>query len=362
MAVVESPFAGESCFGSIHPDQSYLGRPIDPEIVKRVRGSLDCFTGPRTMEAREKIIMDKSEAKIRQNRAQSAEYYAWAQKVKEETVPSFKLPEDPRKGMPSQEEYIKTRVKKGLRELRDKTSDYKAWVEELKTAQAYKLHEKLEAKMSADEAFNNANASREHDREKRDAEIVEKVRAQQAEYWSWLKGMKDEVAKRPNSAPIATISGAQSATSLADKKRQESTKALRAMRAEYQEWLQGVAVAKFELPYHEVVTAEEHIRRHESAKAKVAQAKKEQSGYFEKVRQMERKHHGRIMKVVKKRLDADAEFNANHEDAARSLAGKMEEEKQRQSAIMRKSRNELEEMYARVRARPMFLEKAYKKA
>merc|ERR1719159_273203 len=102
-------------------------------------------------------------------REASAEYWAWAEKVKQESVPSFKLPEDQYKGMPSQETYIKLRVKKGLRELREKTSDYKAWVEEVRSQQAYKMHEKLEAKKSADEAYAREHAAAEHDREKRDA-------------------------------------------------------------------------------------------------------------------------------------------------------------------------------------------------
>ena len=63
----------------------------------------------------------------------------------------------------------------------------------LRSLQAYKLHEKVEAKMAADADFDKAAFAAEHDREKRDAEIQNRVRQQQAQYWSWLRGMKERV-------------------------------------------------------------------------------------------------------------------------------------------------------------------------
>jgi len=346
--------------GRLHHDQSHLGRPIDPEVVMRVRASLNKYQGPRTLEDRMEIIMAKAAEKQRKMRATSAEYAAYLQKVKEEAVPVFKFDEDPRKGMPTQEEYIMARVKKGLREIREKTSDYKAWTEELHVKQAYKLQEKLEAKMKGDEQFAKSGAAQEEDRKKRDAAIQESVRLTQAEYWKWLGEMKKEVATRPSSAPAAVPSGVASASSLADKKRQESIREFRKNSAEYMEWLQTVNHAKFELPYHPVVDAEEHQRRLDSKMHKVKEFNKESAAYFERVRQMEEKHHRRITRVVKKRLDADKAFNRSHEEGASQLAVKMEEQKQQQLEVAMKMRQEKKDMYKRVREKPMFLELAYK--
>lgn len=215
-------------------------------------------------------------------------------------------------------------------------------------------------KMKGDEEFATAGAARDAERQKRDAEIQESVRLTQAEYWRWLREMKQEVASRPNSAPAAVESGAASASALADKKRQESMQEFSKNSAEYMEWLNTVNHAKFELPYHPVVDAAEHQRRLDTKKHKVKEFNKESSAYFERVREMERKHHARIMRKVETRLEADREFNSHHEEAASLLAVKMEEQKQKQLEVAMKSRKEKKDMYKRVRDKPMFLELAYK--
>merc|ERR1711988_489272 len=88
-------------------DQSYLGKTIDPDVVSRVRESLDQYQGPRSAAEQEAIIAAKAAEAKKMDRAVTTEYWAWTHRMKEGAVPTFKLPEDPRKGMPTQEERIK---------------------------------------------------------------------------------------------------------------------------------------------------------------------------------------------------------------------------------------------------------------
>lgn len=346
--------------GHLPPDQSYLGRPVDPEIVKRVRGSLNKYKGPRTAEDKHNIIMGLAEERARKQLAASQEYFAWTEKVKAETIPSFKLPEDSRKGMPTSEQYVKKKVRQGLRDMREKTIDYKAWIEDLRVSQARKLHEKVAEKMKADENFNSDAVARDANRAARDAEIQAQVAEQNSQYWRWLKEMKDSVAQRPNSAPAATVSGAEGADSF-KKKHQESAKALKVASAEYHEWLKTVSVAKFELPHHPVVSKEEQESRDLKLKVAKEDQKRTTSEYFEGVRQMEVKHHERIMRRLKEKTEKDAQFNAHQKSAAGALAAKLEAEQERQRQVEVKSRAELRTMYDRVRSKPLFLEMAYSK-
>lgn len=345
--------------GNLHPDQSFLGKPIDPEIVARVRGSLAKYKGPKSLAEHQVIINAKAEQKQRAMRATTEEYSVWVEKVKSETVPSFKLPEDSRKGQPTNEQYIKKKVRKGLRDMRDKTVDYKAWIEDLRANQAFKMHEKLQEKFLADEAFNNAAVDRERNRIQRDAEIQEKVVQQSSKYWRWLHGMKKEVALRPNSAPPAKASGVESPASLSQKKRKESELALRKMTAEYSEWLKGVSQAKFELPYHPVVDREEYERRIVAKGKKIEEFNKKSAEYYDGVKKMEQKHHDRIMRRFREKVEADEQFNAQTANAAEMLQVKLEAERERQREIALKSRQEVREMKDRVKNRPLWIENAY---
>jgi len=345
----------------LHPDQSFLGKPIDPEIVARVRGSLRKYKGPKSIEERDKIIADKAAAKQRANKEQTEIYLSYLEKVKAESVPSFKLPEDSMKGRPSSDDYIKANVRKGLRELRDKTSDYKAWVENVKIKKEMELHEKVRAKLQADESFKNDALAREQERARRDEEIQKQVHEQQQKYWRWLKGMKVEVSKRPGSAPPPQPTGAESTEALTKKKRAESTQALRKQTAEYREWLASVSQARFELPHHPVVDREEQERRIAEAKRRREEDRKSSKAYFEKVRQMEKKHDERIQRALDVKKQADDRYNADRGAAADMLASKLLAEQERQRAIAEKSREELREMYHRVKAKPLHIEHLYSK-
>lgn len=349
----------ESDVGKLHKDQSYLGRPIDPETVSRVRHALNQYTGPRTLADHLAIQMKKADEKRRENAKAAAEYAAKIQKVKDEAVPVFKFEDDPRKGMPTQDEYIKTRVKAGLRDIREKTNSYNSWVEDLKTKQAYKLEQKLAEKAEADAAFNAGGKEREAALKARNAEIAAQVAATQQEYWNWLKGMKDEVAARPNSAPPPRADVQQAFEAAATKRKAEMTKQMQTQRQEYNTWLESVKNPKFALPY--VPPDYEGLRKkQEVAHEKKKEFHKASNAYFDNIKAMEKKHHARIMRVVEKRLEADRKFNEDHAAAAVSLAAKMEEEKQRQAEVAAKSRQETRDMYKRVKDKPMFLELAYK--
>lgn len=341
----------------LHADQSYLGRPVDPNVVARVRGSLDKYRGPRTAADKDKIIAGKVAENQRFDRAISAEYWAWTQQCGE---PSFKLPEDPRKGMPSQDEYIQMRVENGLRGMRQDTVEYRAWLESLDERMEAEKLEKLKEKKAADAVFNNALQARYEERRQRKEEAQEQSGAAAAQYWRWLQGMKTNVAKRPSSAPAARSSGVESASSMAQRKKQESMRIQKCMSSEYSEWLRDVSVAKFTLPTAHV-DKEAKTRKAMADKQRMKQAQREQSAYFKEVKQMERRHHSRIMFKVKERLDADKRYDEEHEAVAKSLAEKGEAEKERQRAIELKSREELKNIYKRVDERPLFLEVAYGK-
>merc|ERR1712080_135515 len=110
-----------------------------------------------------------------------------------------------------------------------------------------------------------------------------------------------------------------------------------AIGSEYSTWVRTVSVPKFRLPTTEV-DYEGRNRRAAEVKERIKRAQKEQTDYYEEVKQMERKHHARIMCVVTERLDADKRFNEAHEAAAQTLGMKMEEQKQKQRAVASKSR------------------------
>lgn len=349
---------GSACGYRMPADQSYLGRPVDPEIVSRVRASLDKYAGPRTAADNERIISAKVGDKKKWDREVSSEYWSWCKKVYEESEPSFKLPEDPRKGMPTQDQYINERVKKGLKDMREKSVEYKAWVASLRQRQAAKIQEDLQAKKAADEEFENAAQERYEERRKRDEAMCGEVAQQESKYWNWLSGMKESVKKRPSSAPAARGTGNESPAALAQKKKAESTRILKTMSSEYSEWLESVSVKKFTLPTA-FVDHEDRNRRAAAQKERARQARKGQKTYLNEVKQMERKHHARIMGMVQERLEADRKFDEDHEAFAQSLVAKQEAERQRQREISVRSRKELKGIYQRVKDKPLFLETAY---
>lgn len=344
----------------LHPDQSYLGKPVDPDIVARVRGTLDKYQGPRSLQEHEKIVAAKCAAAQKFDRALSAEYWAWTKRVKEEGVASFTLPEDPRKDMPSQEEYIQANVERGLREMRKKNSEYKAWVASMEAKKVAEQRQQLEAKAAADEAFNNAADARAEDRRKRDEEAQAGGGLAEAQYWHWHREMKERVSKRPSSAPAARSSGVESASSMAQKKKLENLRWDKAIGSEYSSWVRSVSVPKFRLPTADM-DLDGRKAKATAAKVRQRQARKEEHNYLKQVDEMKQKHHARIMGMVEDRLNADKQYNEDHEAFAESLVAKQQEEKQRQRAVTAKSRKELAEIYKRVKDKPLFLEKAYDK-
>merc|ERR1712139_762329 len=80
------------------------------------------------------------------------------------------------------------------------------------------------------------------------AEHRRQKKQEEEKYWRWLKGMKDEVAKRPCSAPPARSSGAESASSMAFKRSMETRREWQAIGSEYHSWVRSVSVPKFQLP------------------------------------------------------------------------------------------------------------------
>lgn len=345
--------------GQLSPDQSYLGRPVDPEIVSRVRKSLAKYKGPKTVAEQEAIIAAQAGERQRKQKEQSNEYWARIEKVKAEVEPSFKLPPDSLKGKPTQEEYIKKNVKRGLREMRQKSVDYKAWIGDLKTDQAARMSQKVQAKMCADKAFNQGAEDRERERMRRDAEIHDQAVQKSSQYWRWLKDMKEEVKKRPGSAPAIRTCDAEAKAET--KKSTENAEARKKASAEYAAWLRTINQAKFELPFHVVVDQEEQERRDAALRQKIEDGKKASAQYFEEVQRMEQKHHDRVMQRLRKKLQADAKYNEGRAAAVNMKKTQMEAKKQMFEEIAANSRQEVKDMYAKVKAKPLFLEVAYSK-
>lgn len=342
----------------LHPDQSFLGRPIDPEVVARVRSSLDKYQGPRCLEDHERIVAAKVGAAKSWDRAATAEYWAWMHRVKDRLEPGFTLPDDPKKGMPSQEEYIKANVDRGLKEMREQSKEYKAWIESMKAAKEREKREVVEAKAEADAQFNAAAGAAEEARKKRDAEIRSAVRQTEDKYWKWHSDMKARVAQRPSSAPAARDSGVECAASMAARKKAEWSRTYREIGQEYSVWVQNVSKPKFSLPLAKE-DREGRIRREAVAKSRVRKAHKEEKKYFSDLDEVYSKHHERIMGHVKDRLEADKKYNEDQEQMHACLAIKTEREKKRQQAVVRESRKVLKDIEKRVKEKPLFLEMAY---
>lgn len=340
-------------------DQSYLGRAEDPEIVARVRNSLDQYQGPRSAGEQAKIIADKAAEGKKEVKGISAEYWAWAHKLKHEAG-TFHLPEDPRKGMPSQESRIKANVEKGLSELRKQTSEHKAWLETIEENLAAKQLEKIEAKNAADRAFNSGAEARQEAIKQRYAGMQQQKKKEESQYWRWLHAKKDEVKKRPSSAPPARASGADSAAAMAQKKIQEKKTVDRAISSEYHSWLRSVSVASFHVPIAEI-DYERRARQAAVAEERTKVMRKQTADYQEEVKEMERKAQERIMARVKEKLEADKRYTQDHKDVAQTLAVQMSKRKEKEKAVRAQSRRELQEMYKRVKEKPLFLEVAYKK-
>jgi hypothetical protein len=296
---------------------------------------------------------------LRNQKAASDAYLAWAHKVKTETEPCFKFPKDPKQGKIDSDSYIKQKVNNGIRDLREKTKDYNSWIEGLRERQSERLHQQVEEKLKADEAFNQANEARDQERIRRDAEIQARVVQQSEEYWNWLRNMKEEVAKRPHSAPAARASGVESASSMAAKKKRENEQVVRQRSIEYAQWLQTVSQPKFTLPYHVVVSREEKEKRIAAVRDKTEGHKKMSNDYFEGVRKVEQKHHARIMRNLKKKLLADKMYDEEHVEAAIELEAKMEAERQKKREVELECRRELQQMYSKVKSKPLYLEVAY---
>jgi len=343
----------------LHPDQSFLGKPIDPDVVARVRGSLDKYQGPRSIQEQERIIGSKvSEAKKFAG-ALSAEYWAWTKKVKEDGGSCFKLPDDPKKGMPTQEEHIRTKVAEGLREMRKDTLEYKAWLQSLREKKEREKQEELEKKQLADIAFNQAADARFEERMQKAAEFRNEFKQRGKKYWQTeLPQMKSKAALRPSSCPAPVSSGVESAASMAQRRKQESIRIQKTMSAEYSEWLRDVSVARFVLPLRPS-DREERARQAELANQRVKDAAKEQAAYFKKLKEVEKFHHERIMGVVKERLEADKKYELEHEAVAKSQAAQREEQKQARREHEKKCRKELKDMATRVKEKKLFLEVAY---
>jgi hypothetical protein len=344
----------------MHPDQSFKGKPIDPHTVRRVRAALNRYKGPRTAEESQEIVNKKVQAKIQKAKDETAEYLAWAAKVKAETVPSFRFPKDPKAGMMSNDEYVKKKVKDGIREMREKNTDYKAWIEDLKVKQDFKLQEKLQEKLKGDEDFAEAAARQNAERAERDAEIQRQVAETQAQYWTWLRSMKGEVAKRPCSVPPATKQDPNNSVEALTAKRKKEMGAVMTQQAtEYKTWLESVQVKKFELPLITIVSQEEKDRRRERDKKRAEDFQKQSSVYIEGVRKMEQKHHERIMKRLKEKMDGDKAFNEAGAARDEIMAARREEEAQKRREIHQKTKQDLKDMYKQVKERPLWIEMAY---
>lgn len=341
-------------------DQSYLGKPIDPDVVERVRTTLEKYPGTRSMDEREKIIATKVAQSRAIDKGVSAEYWAWTHSVKENGSAIFKLPSDPRKGMPTQEEYIRERVEKGLQDMRKTNREYKQWVKSLKAKMEAEKFEELEAKMAADAAFNDGALVRDEERRQRDADMKRGKREQETQFWREHQGMKDRVAKRPNSAPPGRSSGVESATSMAQRKKSEMVRIQKTMSAEYYEWLHEISVPKFQLPTS-FVDYEMRNRKAMEQKERVKNERKVQKTYFKEVQQMERTHHARIMGMVEERLEGDRRFNEEHEAATEGLAVQRQEARKMRNEVAAQSRQELKNMYKRMKEKPLMLEVAYNK-
>lgn len=307
------------------------------------------------------IIRKQAVQKQSKMKGDTDQYYAWLQKQPEDmSKRGFIMPENPNKDRPCSAQYIKEKVKTGLREMREKDKDYKAWVEHRRLQHAKDLRKKLKAKRTADAAFEQENEEQARIRAARDAEIQADVAQQSAKYWAWLRDMKKEVASRPSSAPPARITDVESAASMAKKKQQESVAALRARRKEYSSWLQSVSEPKFKLPYYEV-SSEELERRAAYVKKMADDDHRGRSEYSDFIQRMERKHHLRVMRALKEKLLADREFDQNQEVATKARHAHADHQKQQLRDVEVNYRQELDDMYSRIKAKPLFIENAYSK-
>lgn len=123
--------------------------------------------------------------------------------------------------------------------------------------------------------------------------------------------------------------------------------------------MQTVSQPKFTLPYHVVVSREEKEKRIAAVRDKTEGHKKMSNDYFEGVRKVEQKHHARIMRNLKKKLLADKMYDEEHAEAAIALEAKMEAERQKKREVELECRRELQQMYSKVKSKPLYLEVAY---
>lgn len=350
----------ESELGNLHPHRSFLKKPVDPDVVARVRSSLAKYKGPKSVAESDMIIRKQAEQRHQKMKSDTEQYYAWLQKQPEDmNKRGFIMPDNPQQGRPSSAQYIQEKVKNGLREMREKDKDYKAWLEDHRNMHAAQLRKKLKAKRIADAEFDQEALEHERLRAERDAEIHAEVAQQSTKYWMWLREMKKEVASRPSSAPPAQTSGVESPASMARKKQQESIAALKARRKEYSAWLRSVSEPKFKMPYYEV-SSEELERRAAYAKKMADDDNTTRNEYNEFIHKMERKHHMRVMRALKDKLLADRQFDEDQEANAKERNAKEEQKKQQKREVSLKYRQELADMHSRIRAKPLFLENAYK--
>jgi len=352
----------ESGPGNLHPDRSYFKRPVDPEIVARVRCSLAKYKGPKSFAENDMMIRKQAEQRQRKMKADTEQYYVWLQKQPEDmNKRGFIMAENPQKGRPSSAQYIREKVKHGLRDMREKDKDYKAWVEDRREKHSEELREKLKEKQMADAAFEQDAEEQTLLRAERDADIQAEVAQVSTKYWSWLRDMKKEVASRPSSAPPARKSEVESAATMAKKKQQESITALHARRKEYSSWLQSVSEPKFKMPYYEV-SSDELERRAAYAKKMAVDDHRVRAEYSDFVQRMERKHHMRVMRALKEKLVADKQFNEDQEAAGKERNAQGEQKKQQQREIALNYRQEVSDIYSRIKAKPLFIENAYNKS
>lgn len=344
----------------LHADQSYLGRPIDPDVVSRVRDSLDQYQGPRSRAEQEAIIAARAGEVRKANNAVSKEYWEWTHRVKETAVPTFKLPEDPRKGMPSQESRIRENVEKGKRDMRKMTAEHKQWVASVQSALKDEQMEKVKQKAAADELYNQDQLAREEKIKQKYQEQNKQKKQKENEYWRWHRQMKERVSQRPCSAPPPKNSGVESASSMSHRKAQETQRINREISSEYSMWLKSVSCPSF-TPPTVPVDHERQARLAAMAEERTKQMRKLQKEYKGEVESFQQKHHKRIMGMVRQRLENDRKFNDAMEFAKEELAMKAEGEKKKQRAVAAKTAREIHEIKKRVKAKPLFLEVAYKK-
>merc|ERR1711907_818895 len=88
---------------------------------------------------------------------------------------------------------------------------------------------------------------------------------------------KEEVSKRPGSAPPARDSGAESAASMAWKKSADTRREWQAIGTEYHAWVRNVSAPKFQLPF---AKTDNEVRTKELLRRRKQKERKEVNAYY----------------------------------------------------------------------------------